>query len=80
MDFPPARRGPSPAVARATAGAPGAAARLAAMPRANARWATTPARTAAIPPMTSPARGPAVLESQPAIGPPIGVEPMNTTE
>jgi hypothetical protein len=50
------------------------------MPRANARWATTPARTAAIPPMTSPARGPAVLESQPVIGPPIGVEPMNTTE
>ena len=33
-----------------------------------------------MPPMTRLARGPAALESQPVIGPPIGVEPMKTTE
>jgi len=35
---------------------------------------------AAAPVITSAARGSIVWLSQPAIGPPIGVEPMNTIE
>ena len=48
--------------------------------RAKAIAPPTAAASAASPPSTSPARGPATSESQPTIGPPIGVEPRKTTE
>ena len=40
----------------------------------------TPVTSAASPPTSSPARGPAVSAIQPMIGAPIGVEPRKTTE
>jgi hypothetical protein len=48
--------------------------------REYANRAPTAAISAALPPSTRPARGPATSASQPTSGAPIGVEPMNTTE
>jgi hypothetical protein len=48
--------------------------------RENAARAHSPAPTAASPPSASAARGPAAPATQPISGPPIGVEPRNTTE
>jgi hypothetical protein len=48
--------------------------------RANAYRAPAAATIAARPAMTSAARGPRAPESNPAIGPPIGVDPRNTIE
>jgi hypothetical protein len=48
--------------------------------RENAYQPPAAAANAATPASTSPARGPATSASQPTIGPPIGVEPMKTTE
>jgi hypothetical protein len=39
-----------------------------------------PAPIAATPPRIKPERGPAVSASQPTMGPPMGVDPRNTTE
>jgi hypothetical protein len=48
--------------------------------RAYAYQPPTAAASAAIPPSTRPARGPAASASQPTSSAPIGVEPRKTTE
>jgi membrane protein DedA with SNARE-associated domain len=48
--------------------------------RAHAARAQAAPASAESPPTASDARGPAASASQPASGPPIGVEPRNTTE